>query len=467
MKQMFYNGQSSGTKETPTDSACKCKKNIPKDQCSMKDIPDTIDTSDTTSQMDNKNILLDQLELTKISSAASSSKQEDKEYLTEGISQSAKESKEKLTHKEIAYELSKVRNLFKILKSKRANRRVNSQDKGIRKDKQTRATRKTEIRKPTETLIDHCVLSIAILSISLDLSDSTVGYSWLMRVSHLFCSVLVSAVLIWPFSELFMPNELMVLWAVLCKVLQCTEKPKEICWTLLVRNTKGPLFMCLRSMAAYGISTVLSQLGSIQGIFWWLFGMVVFFVLLALEFFLCLYSYSINSRRKLVHLFVFLYFICVPVKYIRVQLIGLLFIFLFFSRIFSSTIITTRSVSEKRVFSVFTSQKDSKGVVSHILMAFCSLCLVECLSNDYERMIFALSSVCILDTVASIAPRDKSSHKSIIGCVLGIVSNITVLSFLGIYYPPWMHVLLGLTEYTTRMNDNLVLPFMAYVITGI
>lgn len=127
----------------------------------------------------------------------------------------------------------------------------------------------------------------------------------------------------------------------------------------------------------------------------------------------------------------------------------------------------THYLSERSLFSEFLSEKDKKSVISHILLLGAFLFVLDGAGEERKRALFVIASVGIVDGVASFFPKAENTHKSKIGAFIGGIVAKYTLDLLGIKYPIWMYTLIGAAEYCAEMNDNILLPVLAYAVSSL
>lgn len=258
-------------------------------------------------------------------------------------------------------------------------------------------------------------------------------------------------------------GEVWVVFAVFHHVLKQPGVEQCIFWTLALRNEHVPMSACLRSVGAYGVRELVKVLQSWHRVRVWGYSLVYALGCAAAEYYLITREFSVNARRKLFHLGLFGYLAVFPASVVRVQAVGCLAVLLGLPRVLKLV-----GVSERRLLAAFLSEKDRRGAVSHLLLLGGCFFALELLGSEREKFLFVISAVCIVDTVASWFPNQvsKKRYKTLTGSMTGAVCAKAVLCCLGVEYPLYMFLSLGLTEYLTQMNDNLSLPIVGYLLVA-
>ncbi|KAI5189004.1 hypothetical protein NECID01_0359 [Nematocida sp. AWRm77] len=257
--------------------------------------------------------------------------------------------------------------------------------------------------------------------------------------------------------------ELFIVFGVLYHVLRHPSIEESIFGLLMLQNKKIPILGGLRFVAVYGLKEMKKVCLCWKKQCLWAYTIGFVGLLAGGEYLLIKHRFSVNARRKLLHFWSFAYVSIFPASVVRVQIIGATAAFLVFLRVLSAF-----RVSEKTVFSLILSEKDRRGVISPIVF-LCGLCFsLELLLEEREKFLFVISSVCLLDGIASFFAKSKScsrtGHKTLHGSMIGAVCTKIALSCMGIEYPMYMYLSLGLTECFTGINDNISLPIVAYML---
>lgn len=109
----------------------------------------------------------------------------------------------------------------------------------------------------------------------------------------------------------------------------------------------------------------------------------------------------------------------------------------------------------------FKNNKDKgKYILSHIIILSSSYVILQ---TDYHLQI--LISICFIDSIASMTGKYfNKTDKSIIGLIMGFLSGILIhfLIFRDNNYIDY-YIFISLSEYLTEQNDNLVLPFVSII----
>ncbi|KAI5135704.1 hypothetical protein NEAUS06_1607 [Nematocida ausubeli] len=248
-------------------------------------------------------------------------------------------------------------------------------------------------------------------------------------------------------------------------LLQKTQIQAELFFAIGTRNLEIPFVTALRQVAMYGIKALIKDVKKENGLMLW--AQCIAYISLSLCL-LCLLVYSrasLNVKRKAFHYILFFYCYLFPSEIVMVHLVCILFLFQLASRIIQmfGHIFKT---SEKEIFSLLTSEKDEKEVTSHIILLSSFICVIGGVQKDRNRMLFILSGVGIIDSVACFFKKSQNTHKSMIGAMVGAISAKVTLCCLGIHYPLWMYMVLGMAEYKSKMNDNIILPVIGYAISS-
>lgn len=277
----------------------------------------------------------------------------------------------------------------------------------------------------------------------------------------------VSGVLVWPYRGRMERKEAWVFLGALHWVLCRTKIPMEMFYSIGVMHKSMPAACALRHMAFYGIRSAISEItGSVEGLLIWGFGFLYFLASALIMCFLFYLGASVNAKRKLFHAVIFFYYSVVPIRVVRVQTVCLLFLVQLFSKLLE-IYGPALNMSEKVLLKGFLSQKDRKAAISHSLLLLVFLFSIEVMEDDRPRLFFVLSSVGIVDGLSSFFPKSEGTHKSRIGSFVGaLAARIVLRTFFCAKYPLWMYLLLGAGEYFSQMNDNILLPILAYGISG-
>ncbi|KAI5171220.1 hypothetical protein NEFER03_0622 [Nematocida sp. LUAm3] len=324
----------------------------------------------------------------------------------------------------------------------------------------------------TEAL-EYFVYSIALFDLLHGEKDL---YAWI----H---SALPSYVIIfYVFHDLFSnKTERIICWSAVNWVLRCSAERERIFWALISRSPYISFSIPFRVIAGYMAFEIKQLFERPHLLFVWTDCLFYLWICTVVQWVLIKKRTSVNIRRKAFHFLIFGYFISFPLQVVRVQCIGLLFLLCAFPKILSCfERIYKVQLKEKEVFKPFISKNDRKRVASHLfLLCGCMFPLEKILSEaamDQKnillgkgncRMVFILSSVCIIDSVASFFPREKSRHKNLFGSICGALAAKKLLNYLGIRYPYFLYLILGITEYLCKSNDNIVLPAMACILSSV
>ncbi|KAM0675169.1 dolichol kinase [Gurleya vavrai] len=187
------------------------------------------------------------------------------------------------------------------------------------------------------------------------------------------------------------------------------------------------------------------------------FNQLIFLKLLIIVF-LCLacqYVFfkktSNNSKRKIYHIYIFFIFYNCNIYVIHCSSI-LIYFLLFVSTHWNG----------KLIFKNFINKKDKgKYVLSHIfILAGCTFPYFFLTQEQYTA---TLISICLQDAAASFAGKFlRSNTKTLFGLITGfIVANITYFLLNHKINQKNFFAVIGLIEYLTESNDNLVIPFFA------
>ncbi|OAG29092.1 hypothetical protein NEDG_01231 [Nematocida displodere] len=312
-----------------------------------------------------------------------------------------------------------------------------------------------------ESLVDEIVVAASLLEIAAPAAGASGA-----GVVPLLVFALVS-----PLAACFSRQELVVIGGVFHRVLSVSENAQGIFLGVLGFSKLVPLGTALRPILAEVLGEARGLLSGqkqedVQG---WC-GCAAFLGALAVvQVVLCRRGerVSVNLRRKLFHFAAFGYFACAPVHLLQKQSVWALGLFLSMHKLFAiASRVLKKTLTHRSVFGAFISERDRRGVLSHVLLlcgCFLPLELVY-FQKGRDSFLFVLSSVCIVDGVASFFVRDKGSYKSLRGSLMGAVAAMAVLSCMGVRYPFVYYLVLGMAEYTTRLNDNITLPVVAYLL---
>jgi len=279
-------------------------------------------------------------------------------------------------------------------------------------------------------------------------------------------SVGKAAGIMYGFKDVLTLSELVCCGVALCFVAEKSSTSRCFLSVLAIRSPFANLEACLGVLAEYAGECAAEAARSFRVFSAWALSFVYIGVFGAIQLEMHWRKASANLRRKSVHVGMFLYYSLFPWKVVHVQTAGLLGGFLLLPRVAKTCSRAGIEVREESVFRAFLSEKDRRGVVSHVLLLSVCLSLLELLSENRGRFLFTISSVCIIDSVASFFPRDKNSNKSVRGSMAGAVCASVVLYCLGVEYPAVFYFLLGAAECTTEINDNITLPIIAYFLTS-
>lgn len=158
-----------------------------------------------------------------------------------------------------------------------------------------------------------------------------------------------------------------------------------------------------------------------------------------------------NTKRKIFHFFVFIYFCKITEYKIEIALYSIFF-FLFIDTQFNT----------RRLYAEFVNDKDTgEYVMSHIFIL--SACTFPYFFLTKDEYISTIIAVCIQDAFASFGGHlAKSKSKTYFGFICGVISAIITHYIL---YQNYKHVFyflfIGLIELYTHQNDNIVIPFVS------
>ncbi|KAH9385955.1 uncharacterized protein NEMAJ01_0851 [Nematocida major] len=305
-------------------------------------------------------------------------------------------------------------------------------------------------------LFDKAVLALISLELARPMG------SLFQHCAHLF----VCGVLVFPFAQDLTKSEAFACFGAIHWVMQRTQISGEIFYTLLARNQRASLACCMHRVGMYGIKSLFADIKTPRGLLLWM--QSAYFILMCVLGLRLLFraNSSANAKRKFLHLGIFLYYYIFPQDLLRVHSVCILFLMHAFSQIMK---VAERAynISERDLLSSFLTEKDRKGIVSHILLVAAFLFVLEGLSGDRARTLFVLSSLGIVDAVSCFFPKSPNTHKSKLGSIVGGILAKCVLSAMGVDYPLWMYFVLGLGEFYAHMNDNILLPILAVGVSSI
>lgn len=298
------------------------------------------------------------------------------------------------------------------------------------------------------------------------------------RQLEAFCkhmlTVIASGFAVLPLSRSMSGQELLVACAAVHRVLLSTYKSGLVFAGLLVMNPKVSLFLILDGVNAQLLPGGLSKrrIGEIvqycMSLPGWPASLLVLLGCALAQAALLICRSSNNTRRKAFHFAILVHYLAVPRKLAVFQFLFALYGLSACRRVAACFGRQQKRRAEKYILiERFISEKDRKEVLSHIfLLCGCLFPLLVLGDRERPRAMFVLSSLGVVDSVASFFPRDRSRHKSLLGSIAGGLAAHSLLSFSGVHYPIRLFLFLGLVEYAAQMNDNILLPFLAYAVTG-
>ncbi|KAI5186612.1 hypothetical protein NEHOM01_1580 [Nematocida homosporus] len=280
--------------------------------------------------------------------------------------------------------------------------------------------------------------------------------------------VVVAGIMAWLYLEKEeIDTEMIVCWGGLHYMLRRSVISEVVFFGLAARIREVSLGVCLRPVAVYALTELVVVLQNRWLWMWWLRSFLLVGVVGGIQAGLIWAGASTNFKRKMFHFAIFAYLWVVPLEVARVQMVGAMTLFSLLPRINAVySRIFRCEIDRWNLVAGFVSEKDQKQVLSHVWLLCSCFFVVEGVSN-HERAWFCLSSVCIVDSVASFFPREKGGHKSLVGSLAGGMVAMVVLQLLGINYPLGLYLLVGAAEYYAGVNDNLLLPVFAYAISGL
>lgn len=159
----------------------------------------------------------------------------------------------------------------------------------------------------------------------------------------------------------------------------------------------------------------------------------------------------VNIKRKIIHLFLFLYYYN-PNQYKEIYSKYFIFILLVFNK------------EIKTIYKSYLSPKDNKKyVMSHIYILFG--CFTPMLLLNKHKYRVNLITTCFLDGFASVPGQLlKKKEKTFLGFCSGVFFANLIYYLLNrkcdyfIYF-----VCMGIVEYYSKINDNLVLPYVSVI----
>ncbi|OAG32410.1 hypothetical protein NEIG_01727 [Nematocida sp. ERTm5] len=301
---------------------------------------------------------------------------------------------------------------------------------------------------------------VALSLVGIQLAECKEGL--LYYLSYLFiCGFLAHAY--WVY---FTAEELFVFMGSLYWLLQRITTRAEVFFAFGVRDPNMPIFTALSSVAIYGIKLLLLVIKTKDGRVMWMQCISYAAGAVGLLYLLVRFEFALNVKRKAFHWILFFYCYLFPRELVEVHLVCAFFLIQMVLRLIKP-FKRRYNLSEKRIFSVFASEKDEKEVVSHVGLLTSFICVTGGIKNDRDRMLFVLSSVGIVDSIACFFHKSIGTHKSKTGSIVGAVAAKFILSALRVEYPLWMYLIIGMAEYYSQMNDNILLPVVAYGISAL
>lgn len=288
--------------------------------------------------------------------------------------------------------------------------------------------------------------------------------SFFAHISEMF----VSYVMVWPYRNCMTQSEIFVYLGAVRWVLCRTQIPTELFFSIGAMHRGMPVGPALKHMAFFGVRQAFKDITqSVNGALTWACG-ILYITACAFAIYLLFYfGRSVNAKRKFFHWALFFYYALFPLEIVRTQTACLVFLVHLGSRLLEAHG-HVLNVSERALLKGFLSQKDKKRIISHTLLLQVFLFSVEGINRNRGRLFFVLSSVGIVDGVASFFPKSRGTHKSKAGSFFGaLVASAVLRIFFRVYYPMWAYLIIGAGEYYSKMNDNILLPVLAYGISSI
>ncbi|KAI5190803.1 hypothetical protein NEMIN01_1205 [Nematocida minor] len=315
---------------------------------------------------------------------------------------------------------------------------------------------KTGDRLAQSTLLfDELVVSISALELA----------RCSFALSRHLVDLFVCCVVVWPYRKYLQPNEVFAVLGAVRWIFRKTEIPTELFFSLGIQHKSMPIGCSLKHMAVYGLRELFTDVKTLSGIVAWAGGALYALVSIGVLCVLFRFEVSVNVKRKFFHWALFLYYSIFPARIARTQSVCLLFLVQLGLKLLESYG-HFFNVDGKSMLSGLTSEKDRRGVISHVLLLAGFLFSIDGIRKDRKRLFFVLSSVGIVDGISCFFPKSKNTHKSKIGSCVGAVVAKAILSlFFQADYPLWMYLFVGMGEYCAHMNDNILLLVIAHGVT--